>query len=550
MTLSPQWLDELRSRVTLSTLIGRTVKLTRAGREWKACCPFHNEKTPSFTINDEKGFWHCFGCSAHGDAIRWMTDQRGLSFIDAVKELAAEAGMEVPASDPKAAEKAKEREGLIDINRRASDFFKAQICREMDQSKAAWDYMAARLSGATATLKKFEVGYAPDSKFGSPSVLMPALGCDPVIADQLGLVRRNPDTGKVIDFFRRRIIIPIHDARGGVIGFGGRIVGEGEPKYLNTPDTPVFDKGRTLFNIHRASPPARAKGRLLIVEGYMDVIGLDSVGCDYAVAPNGTALTEQQLFLAWKLVDVPVVCFDGDKAGRKAAVRAANRALPVMEPGRGLSFAFPPEGKDPDDLAREGGLEAVNALVEGAVPLVEVIWRDLIERNDLKNPDQRARLAAEIRSLLASIKNGDVREAYATALRERFGGASSRSNAAPRRGSQSGNVSIAVEAALVLGIVDIPEVIDEHKIDVTRFRWASEDHKSLAIVIYDAGAERYGEPITHQMALAAVEKAGMTDFVRELRQKALRMPFSHFSNRQAAMQQLADALRMNFNPRS
>lgn len=548
--LSPQWLDELRSRVTMSTVVMRTVPLKRAGREWKACCPFHNEKTPSFYVNDEKGFAHCFSCSKHLDVIGWMVEQMGLSFMDAVKELAAEAGMEVPASDPQAAEKAKAREGAIGINERAARFFRSKLAPNEGAAKDPRHYLTGR-GISDAMMDRFIIGFAPDSKFGTPSVLMQALdGVDPKAAEQLGLIRRNPDTGKVTDFFRRRIIIPIHDARGGVIGFGGRILGDGEPKYLNTPDTPVFDKGRTLFNIHRASPPARAKGRLLIVEGYMDVIGLDSVGCDYSVAPNGTALTEQQLFIAWKLVDVPTVCFDGDNAGRKAAARAAYRALAVMEPGRSLSFAFPPEGKDPDDLAREGGLEAINEMIEQALPLVEVIWRDLATRHDIKNPDQKAAMSAEIKRLLTGIKNEDVRGAYRETLLERFTGVTKRQaagNAARRHGLRS--VSAAVEAALALGVFYHPGVIEEHRIDVTRLPWKWDEHRHLATVVYNAG-ENVVDLTTPEMAIAAVEKAGLTDFVRDLKQTALKMPFLADLPPEQCRNLLAEALRQNFNPRS
>jgi DNA primase len=545
MSLTPQFLDELRARTTLSTLIGRTLTIKRAGREWKACCPIHNEKTPSFTINDEKGFWHCFGCSAHGDAIRWLTDQRGLSFMDAVKELAAEAGMEVPASDPQAAARAKTRDASLEINARALRFFSGRLdAREGDtDASAAVLYLSNRGIDGHA-IAKFDIGYAPDSRPGKGAPLKEALSTvAPAELEKLGLIKRNKDSGTVYDFFRRRIIIPIHDPRGGVIGFGGRIVGAGEPKYLNSPDTPVFDKGRSLFNMHRAAAPARAKDRLLIVEGYMDVIGLDSVGFDTAVAPNGTALTEQQLFLAWRLVDTPTVCFDADNAGRKAAYRAAYRALPVMEPGKGLRFATLPDGKDPDDLAREQGLEAVNAMVEAALPLVDIIWRDLTERYDMKNPDKRAAMSVDIKRLLASIRNGDVREAYTLALRERFGAAGKRSSATGGRPVRAGNVALAVEAALLLGLVDMPEAIDQCGRAVSSFPWKTEDHAHLATVLYDAGENG---PINRQQAIEAIERAGMTEFVSQLRRGALRMPFATETNPARAHDMLVAAIRDNF----
>ena len=309
MTLTPQWLDELRSRITLSTLIGRSVKIIRAGREYKACCPFHNEKTPSFTINDEKGFYHCFGCSAHGDAIRWMTDQRGLSFMDAVKELAAEAGMEVPAADPRAAKKAEEQASLRDVVQAAADWFAQQL--GSSNGAPARDYLAKR-GISEATRKAFGFGLAPESR----SALKEALKKFPTAMLVESGMLIAVDDKEPYDRFRGRLMIPIRDARGRVIAFGGRMLGDGEPKYLNSPDTPLFDKGRTLYNLDKASPASRQTNRIIVVEGYMDVIALAEAGIADAVAPLGTALTENQLGMLWRMVPVPVLCFDGDSAGQ------------------------------------------------------------------------------------------------------------------------------------------------------------------------------------------------------------------------------------------
>lgn len=301
MALTPQWLDELRSRVTLSTLIGRTVKITRAGREYKACCPFHNEKTPSFTINDEKGFYHCFGCGAHGDAIRWMTDQRGLSFMDAVKELAAEAGMEVPAPDPRAAKKAEAQASLRDVVQAAADWFAQQLAS--GNGAPARDYLAKR-GISDATRDAFGFGLASDSR----SALKEALKKFPTAMLVESGMLISVEEKEPYDRFRGRLMIPIRDARGRVIAFGGRILGDGEPKYLNSPDTPLFDKGRTLFNLDKASPASRRTDRVIVVEGYMDVIALAEAGIADAVAPLGTALTESQLGLLWRMVPVPLLC--------------------------------------------------------------------------------------------------------------------------------------------------------------------------------------------------------------------------------------------------
>lgn len=413
MTLTPQWLDELRSRVTLSTIIGRTVKVTRAGREYKACCPFHNEKTPSFTINDEKGFYHCFGCSAHGDAIRWMTDQRGLSFMDAVKELAAEAGMEVPAADPRAAKKAEEQASLRDVVQGAADWFTQQLASS--NGAPARDYLAKRGISDT-TRAAFGFGLAPDSR----SALKEALKKFPTAMLVESGMLISVDEKEPYDRFRGRLMIPIRDARGRVIAFGGRILGDGEPKYLNSPDTPLFDKGRTLYNLDKASPASRQTGRIIVVEGYMDVIALAEAGIADAVAPLGTALTENQLGMIWRMVPVPILCFDGDAAGQKAAMRAAMRALPLLRPGFSLAFAALPAGQDPDDIVRARGAEGFAALLGDAQPLVERLWAHEVAAGPLATPEERAALKTRLLAHADAIEDADVRHHYREAFRERL----------------------------------------------------------------------------------------------------------------------------------
>ena len=362
MTLSPQWLDELRARVTLSSVVMRTTKLQKAGREWKACCPFHNEKTPSFTVNDEKGFYHCFGCGAHGDVIRWMTDQRGLAFMDAVKELAAEAGLEVPAPDPRAAQQAEQRAGLHDVMAAAQDWFRASL--DTPEGARARAYLKSRGFDAH-TMERFGFGYAPDGRQALKTAL--AQFDEPMLIEaglRIAVEEREP-----YDRFRDRLTMPIHDARGRVIGFAARILDaekKDAPKYLNSPDTPLFDKGRTLFNLHRAGPASRKSGRIVVVEGQMDVIALAAAGIEEAVAPMGTALTERQIELLWRLVDKPILCFDGDAAGQRAAMRAAVRALPLLRPGHSLQFVTLPAGMDPDDLLKRKGRDGARGAARGA----------------------------------------------------------------------------------------------------------------------------------------------------------------------------------------
>lgn len=410
MSLTPQFLDELRARTTLSLLIGRTVKIQRAGREWKACCPFHNEKTPSFTINDDKGFYHCFGCGAHGDAIRWMTDQRGLPFMDAVKELAAAAGMDVPAPDKRSAERAERAKGLYEVMADAADWFAQQLNGLAGAEARA---LLHKRGIKPETTRAFGMGYSPNAR----SALRTALKDygDALLIEAGLLIQvegRDP-----YDRFRGRLMIPIKDARGRVIAFGGRIIGEGEPKYLNSPDTPLFDKGRTLYNLDRAQSAARQTNRLIAVEGYMDVIALAQAGFDDVVAPLGTAMTEHQLEHMWRIVDVPALCFDGDTAGQKAALRAAYRALPVLTPGRSLSFVALPDRMDPDDVIADGGAPMFESLLSKSFALDDFLFRsELAVLSPNPNAHERIALKGRLQKLVEKFGHKDFAREYARAF--------------------------------------------------------------------------------------------------------------------------------------
>ena len=417
MSLTPQWLDELRTRTSLSALIGRSVRVQKAGREFKACCPFHNEKTPSFTINDEKGFYHCFGCGAHGDAIRWMTDHQGLPFLDAVKELAASAGMEVPAPDPRATRRAEEQKSLHDVMAATQAFFVKSLAE--DQGAQARAYLASR--GFPAHIvKDFGFGYAPDSR----TALKEALSQFPeamLIEAGLRIVVEGRDP---YDRFRGRLMLPICDPRGRVIAFGGRILGQTKtdaPKYLNSPDTPLFDKGRTVYNLHRASPASRQSGRVVVVEGYMDVVALAAAGIGEAVAPLGTALTEDQIERLWRLTETPVLCFDGDAAGQRAAARAIVRALPLLRPGHSLRIAVLPAGLDPDDLIKQRGAPAMEEVLAAARPLGEVLWDIERAAAPLATPEDKAGLKARLMAHVETIGDGDIKALYRRDLLDRFG---------------------------------------------------------------------------------------------------------------------------------
>jgi DNA primase len=415
MAITPQWKDELRARITLSTLVMRSVKLTRAGREWKGCCPFHDEKTPSFYVNDQKQFYHCFGCGAHGDAISWMVDQQGLQFMDAVKELAASAGMEVPAPDPAMARRAEQRASLIDVTDAAQAFYVASLAAP--GGKVAREYLERRGFSA-AVCREFGFGWAPDDRQAIPKALS-QFGED--MLEGAGMRAAN-EQGERYDRFRGRVMLPIQDARGRVIAFGGRILDkrEGVAKYLNSPDTELFDKGRTLYNLHRAAPAARQSGRVVVVEGYMDVIALANAGISDAVAPLGTALTEMQLELLWRMVDAPVLCFDGDAAGQRAAMRAIARALPLLAPMRSLNIVRLSAGLDPDDLIKAQGKAAMERLLASPANLIDTLWEFERDAQPLTTPEAKAGLKARLMAHVETIADPEIKGLYRRELSDRF----------------------------------------------------------------------------------------------------------------------------------
>ena len=478
MSLSPQFLDELRSRTSLSALVGRTVKLQKAGREWKACCPFHKEKTPSFTLSDEKGFYHCFGCGAHGDAIRWLTDNRGLPFMDAVKELADAAGMEVPAPDPRSQARAERAAGLYGVMEAAQHWFEEQLGGIGGAEARA--YLEKR-GISDETRRRFGFGYAPDTR-GKLRGALREIGDEKLI--EAGLLIAPEDEREPYDRFRGRLTFPIRDRRGRVVAFSARILGPGEPKYLNSPETPIFEKGRLLFNIDRAAAASRDAKRVIVVEGQMDVIALDQAGIGEAVAPLGTALTEAQLALLWQLSPSPILCFDGDSAGQKAAIRGALRALPHVGPGRSLAFATLPTGQDPDDLVRSGGREAIEALLAQPEPLVERLWRHEAGAEPLATPEQRAGLRQRLLDHAGAIADANVRDQYRSELLRRFAeltrpppqpqrqwtrGAPYKGRFEPHRPVSDGAKALAAAGidprlvrAVLAGLLRYPEAIADH----------------------------------------------------------------------------------------
>jgi DNA primase len=490
--LDQRFLDELRTRTLLSALIGRTLKLQRAGREFKACCPFHNEKTPSFYVNDEKGFFHCFGCSAHGDAIRWLTDARGLPFMDAIKELADAAGMEVPAPDLRAQEKAERAVGLFEIMEAAAGWFAEQLAGI--EGDAARNYLRERGIDVT-TQTRFGLGFAPDAR-GKLKAALKKFGSDKLI--EAGLLIQPEGDREPYDRFRGRLMFPIRDTRGRCIAFSGRIVGSGEPKYLNSPDTPLFDKGRTLFNIDKAGPASRTQKRLIVVEGQMDVLALHQAGFPEAVAPLGTALTETQLEQLWRLSNKPLLCFDGDNPGQKAAARAARRALPLVRSGHTLGFIPLPPGKDPDDLIRSGGSAALTAFLARPEELVQRLWRAEIEESDLSTPEGRAGVNQRLSDLASTIQDPFVRDEYKRTFREMFWEqfgwrkrevqqVSSEITASRKAGRDFTRV---LNRAILLGLSRYPDVLREEMEHALSLDLSDDHQRQWLGVILDAVIER------------------------------------------------------------
>jgi DNA primase len=406
------FIDDIVARADIVDVVGRRVQLRKAGREFKACCPFHDEKTPSFTVSPTKGFYHCFGCGAHGTAIGFLMDYDHMSFVDAVETLAQMLGIEVPREEGD--RPAQRNDELYELLRRAESWYEAQL----KQNDAAIDYLKARgVDGATA--KRFGVGFAPDGW----SNILDKLGTSKDAIDRLlaaGLIIRK-DNGRNYDRFRNRIMFPIRDARGRTIGFGGRVLDNEEPKYLNSPETVLFHKGRELYGLFEARQVLRSIDRLVVVEGYMDVIGLARHGIDYGVATLGTATTAEHLNRLFRLTDNVFFAFDGDRAGRQAAWRALENALPEMREGRQIRFAFLPEKQDPDSFVQAEGANAFEALLDAGMPLADFLIEELATDVDLGSVDGRARLAERAAPLIGKLPAGVYRELLVDGLADRVG---------------------------------------------------------------------------------------------------------------------------------
>ena len=399
-----EFIDELLARLDVVEVIDRRVPLKKAGKDFKACCPFHNEKTPSFTVSRPKQFYHCFGCGVSGTAITFLMEFEHLSFPEAVEELAGEAGLEVPDTGPA-------RSGdnptlpLLEILGEASRYYKDQLRSHRDASTTIAYLKQRGLTGEIAA--QFDLGYAPTGWDNLSSTADNEEKLDLMV--KAGLISKR-ESGGHYDRFRARVIFPIHDNKGRVIAFGGRLLDEGEPKYLNSPETPVFHKGSELYNLHRARSAIAQLQMSIVVEGYMDVLALAQHGIDHCVATLGTATTATHLQRLFRLAPSIVFCFDGDRAGRDAAGRALEIALPLLESGRQVSFLFLPDGEDPDSVIRDQGADTFRTLIDSATPLPDLLFDTLLNQTDLTRMDGKARLATLARPLVSRVPEGPLRE--------------------------------------------------------------------------------------------------------------------------------------------
>ncbi|MDA5094734.1 DNA primase [Aliiroseovarius sp. KMU-50] len=421
MSLPPGFLDELRTRLTLSDVVGRKVMWDKRksqpgkGDMW-APCPFHHEKTASFHVDDRKGFYYCFGCHAKGDAISFVKDTENVGFMEAVEILAGEAGMQMPARDPRAQEKADRRTQLAEVMEMAVGHFRLML--KTGAGAAAREYLSGRGLDEAAQ-ERWEIGFAPDLWQGLWDHLKGKGVADDLILGA-GLAKPSQKGGNPYDTFRGRIMFPIRDARGRCIAFGGRAMDPNDnAKYLNSPETELFDKGRNLYNVG----PARAasgKGQPLVVaEGYMDVIAISEAGFGATVAPLGTAITEDQLHLMWRINPEPVIALDGDTAGLRAAMRVIDLALPLLEAGKALRFAIMPEGLDPDDLIKAQGPQAMQAAIDQAVPMVDLLWRRETEGRVFDSPERKAALDKDLREVISRINDPSIRTHYGQAIKDK-----------------------------------------------------------------------------------------------------------------------------------
>ncbi len=427
MSFPPSFLEEIRNRLPVSEVVGKSVRLLRAGREYKGVCPFHREKSPSFYVNDDKQFFHCFGCGAHGDVITFTMRQSGLTFPEAIESLAGQAGLTVPQPDPQERQVYDQQKSWGQILERACQFFEQQLLQP--NGRLGLDYFRSRGLSDEA-IARFRLGFAP----ADAQALIVALKREGIAESdmlQLGLIKKSENSDGYYSFFRNRVIFPVGDRRGAIVAFGARLLAGEGPKYINSPDNPLFHKGKLLYGLSRARGAVQQQQPLIVVEGYMDVIAMAEAGYSGAVAPLGTALTEEQMMALWKLLPriedrapehdySPILCFDGDNAGRSAATRALERALPLLTPAQTLRFAFMPAGDDPDSLLRHAGKLAVQTVLDQAKPLIDVLLDNALLNRRLNTPEDKAALRAVLRQQVQKIGDESLRGIYVEDIKNRI----------------------------------------------------------------------------------------------------------------------------------
>jgi len=420
MSLPEAFKDELRSRIPLSDVIGKRMKLIRAGREYKGCCPFHKEKSPSFYVNDIKGFYHCFGCGKHGDSIGFLMDHDNMSFMDAVEQLASMAGMQVPKSSPEEEKRYKQQASLYDLMELVVKHYEQQLYKP--ENKKILQYLKERGLSLDA-IKSFRLGFAADEQGLKQTLVKAGFKIDAMV--EAGIFKNSTKTqGDIYPFFRDRVMFPVQDLQGRIVAFGGRILSpayggptdKSAPKYINSPESPIFHKGRNLYALSRARKAIGDGEPVIVVEGYMDVIALAQAGFKAAVAPLGTALTEDQVQVLWKVMPEdkrsPVLCFDGDAAGQRAAGRALERIFPILKPDHSVRFAFLPEEHDPDSLIKAEGVSAMDRVLKNAIGLFDMMWLEETKDRDMSQPETKAGFRSALEKRARQIADQSVQQFF------------------------------------------------------------------------------------------------------------------------------------------
>jgi DNA primase len=556
MKFPPSFLDEIRARLPVSEVVRKKVQLKKQGREWRGLSPFNAEKTPSFYVNDQKGFYHCFSSNKTGDGFSFLMEAEGLSFPEAVERLAGMAGLPMPVETSEQRESDRKRASLTQIMDWAAEYFQKQL--KSAEGREARDYLARR-EISPAAQAHFRIGYAPRGRYNLRDALA-AKGVSVEAMSEAGLLSHGDDIAVPYDCFRHRLMFPIHDRAGAVIAFGGRALDkDAQAKYKNSPETPLFHKGATLYNLHNARKAAHEAGTVIAVEGYIDVIAMTAAGLAHVVAPLGTALTPEQCALLWRMAEEPILCFDGDKAGLKAADRAIDTALPLIGPGKTLRFVLLPGGQDPDELLRSGGAGALEQAMSAPLPLVEMLWRRETQERPLDTPERRAALERRLAEVAGQIQDAALRRYYGQDLSARlsklfgpeeasrgggrdwrprknfsrtgFGGSGSGGIGFGRPNAASGPVRVgpalansplfkgvkpqvsARECLILLVLINHPPLLADHIEDLAAMEFEAREANALRdLMVRGASTQAEGEAASTSALIQLIEESGLAPF--------------------------------------